>query len=128
MYYLAEGDAADKEQIETAAHALLQLQRSDGGWAQTAEMSSDAYATGAALVALHEAGNLPVGDSAYRAGVKYLVDTQQADGSWHVVTRSKPIQKYFESGFPHEKDQFVSMSATNWAAWALLLTIDEKSP
>lgn len=32
------------------------------------------------------------------------------DRSWHVVTRSKPIQKYFESGFPHGADQLIDRS------------------
>jgi hypothetical protein len=28
---------------------------------------------------------------------------------------------YFETGFPHGKDQFISMSATGWAIAALAL-------
>jgi len=32
-----------------------------------------------------------------------------------------PIQPYFESGFPHGRDQFISAAATNWAATALAL-------
>ena len=38
--------------------------------------------------------------------------------SW---SRSKPFQPYFESGFPHGKDQFVSMAASGWATVALAL-------
>ena len=52
-------------------------------------------------------------------GLQYLLKNQEADGSWHVATRSKPIQKYFESGFPHGVDQFLSMQATCWAIIAL---------
>ncbi len=73
------------------------------------------------LVALHESADLPVDDDVYRRGLKYFVQSQLADGSWHVKTRSKPIQKYFESGFPHEKDQFISISATSWAVAALAI-------
>ncbi len=51
------------------------------------------------------------------------------DGSWLVRTRSHPTQNYFESGFPHGADQFISAAATNWATQALLLSLpDAKAP
>src|SRR5262245_47690417 len=40
-----------------------------------------------------------------------------------VKTRSRPFQVYFESGFPYEKDQWISISATSWATAALALTV-----
>src|SRR5207245_1709582 len=43
--------------------------------------------------------------------------------SWYVKTRSKPFQLYFESGFPYEGDQWISISATSWATAALSLTV-----
>jgi hypothetical protein len=98
-------------------------QRADGGWSQTDKMESDAYATGSALVALHEAGALATTDPAYRRGVGFLLKNQLEDGSWHVPTRSKPIQTYFESGFPHGKDQFISIAAAGWATTALSLSL-----
>jgi len=49
----------------------------------------------------------------------YLLRTQKEDGSWFVKSRSKPIQKFFDSGDPHGKDQFISMAATSWATAAL---------
>lgn len=112
--------AAEDETVRAAAQELIESQRPDGGWPQTSDLPSDAYATGTVLAALQETGRLDVDDPAYRRGVEYLLRTQRADGSWHVATRSKPIQIYFESGFPHGKDQFVSMSATCWAVLALL--------
>jgi hypothetical protein len=54
--------------------------------------------------------------------VAWLLESQLADGSWLVTTRSRPIQVYFESGFPHEKSQFISISATSWATMALILS------
>ena len=39
--------------------------------------------------------------------------------SWLVKTRSKPIQKFFDNGDPHGKNQFISISATSWATAAL---------
>ena len=58
----------------------------------------------------------------YQRGVKFLLGDQLEDGSWHVRSRSKPFQTYYESGFPHGKDQFISMHASSWATLALLLT------
>jgi hypothetical protein len=112
---------ADRKVIQDAADALLQLQRGDGGWAQTKGLASDAYATGSALAALHQAAGLPVTDLAYQRGLRFLLASQLPDGSWHVRSRSKPFQRYFESGFPHEKDQFISIAASGWATNALLL-------
>src|SRR5262249_22594364 len=103
-------------------------QRQDGGWAQLPDMESDAYATGSALVALHQAGGLAVDDRAYRRGLSYLISTQRDDGSWHVVSRSKPFQTYFESGYPHGKDQFISIAAGGWATTALALALPKTTP
>jgi hypothetical protein len=36
-----------------------------------------------------------------------------------VKSRSKPFQPYYESGFPHAKDQFISIAASGWATAAL---------
>ena len=105
---------------DAAVRELLAAQRSDGGWAQLSSMTSDAYATGSVLVALHQAG-VRAGDAAYRRGVQFLLDTQLADGSWFVQTRSHPTQIYFESGFPHGANQFISAAATNWATQALIV-------
>ena len=64
-------------------------------------------------------------DLAYRRGVRFLLDTQLADGSWHVPSRAIPIQPYFESEFPHGHDQWISAAATAWAAMALAPAIQE---
>jgi squalene cyclase len=111
--------------ISDAAKELLAEQQSDGGWRQIASLPSDAYATGQALTALHEAGALAVTDQAYQRGIKFLLSTQFEDGSWHVKSRSIPLQPYFESGFPHGPDQWISVAATNWAAMALIPAVDE---
>lgn len=113
--------AAAKE-IEAASQELIKTQRSDGGWSQLDKLDSDAYATGSALAALHQAAGLSVEDDAYQRGVQFLLKAQQADGSWHIRSRSKPFQAYFESGFPHGKDQFISSAGSSWATLALLLT------
>jgi Prenyltransferase and squalene oxidase repeat len=110
---------AGKEIIRKAAAELLATQRADGGWGQLPSMASDAYATGQTLVALHESGALAVIDTAYQCGIRFLLNTQLEDGSWYVKSRSHPFQPYFESGFPHGHDQWISAAATNWAVMAL---------
>ena len=93
------------------------------GWAQLASLDSDAYATGTALVALHQAGGIATADPAYRNGLRFLLAKQSDDGSWHVRTRSTPIQTYYESGYPHGEDQFISITAAGWATTALALAL-----
>ena len=82
-------------------------------------MTSDAYATGQALVALAESGALATTDLAYKRGVQFLLSTQFEDGSWFVKTRAIALQPLFEIGFPHGRDQWISAAGTNWAAMAL---------
>ena len=112
---------SDQAEIRKAVHTLLTAQNSDGGWAQLPKGESDAYATGSVLTVLRLTGSLPLTDAGYRHGIGYLLKTQMPDGSWRVVSRSKPFQPYFESGFPHGKDQFISMAASAWATAALAL-------
>src|ERR1700688_2066058 len=89
-------------------------------------MGSDAYATGEALYALNAAGRMPASDPVYVKGVKYLLNTQAADGSWHVKSRSIWLQPYFESGFPYGHDQWISAAGTSWATMALSLTVEPR--
>jgi ankyrin repeat protein len=100
---------------------LIRLQRPDGGWAQTPYLESDAYATGQVLYTLREL-DVPAGISVTRGGTAFLLRTQRADGSWHVKSRAIKIQPYFESGFPHGHDQWISQAGTAWAAIALSRT------
>jgi hypothetical protein len=109
----------DRAALRTRARALLAEQHLEGGWAQVATLTSDAYATGQALVALRQAGVLDASDASYRRGVQYLLDSQLEDGSWHVRTRATPVQPFFDGDFPHGRDQFISVAATNWAVMAL---------
>jgi|APTNR8051073442_1049403.scaffolds.fasta_scaffold04277_5 hypothetical protein len=108
---------------KAAAQDLLRSQREDGGWSQLESMTSDAYATGTALVALHRTGSVTADDPAFERGLQWLLKAQLPDGSWHVVSRAKPFQKYFESGYPHSKDQFISITAACWATTALALAL-----
>jgi hypothetical protein len=117
---------AEAKDVRAAAQELLSSQREDGGWAQLPDHSSDAYATGSALAALVQAGGVPVSDAAYRKGIAWLLKNQKDDGSWHVTSRSKPFQQYFETGFPHGKDQFISSHASSWAVVALAQACEKR--
>jgi squalene cyclase len=114
------------ETMDRYVRKLLSEQDADGGWLQKRGLKPDAYATGSALVALHEAGGLSCQHSAWRSGLEFLLRTQRPDGSWHVESRAKPLQEFFESGFPHGKDQFLSAFATGWATEALLFALAEQ--
>jgi hypothetical protein len=103
--------------------ALLALQRADGGWGQLPALPPDAYATGQALYGLRAAG-VPTTATAYRKGVDYLLRTQLRDGTWFVRTRAFPVQRYFETGFPHGPSQFISTAGTAWATIALAYALD----
>ena len=110
--------------IDQSARELLAEQRADGGWSQLPTLPGDAYATGQVLVALHQAAGLPISDPAYQRGAQFLLKTQLEDGSWLVKTRSLPLQPYFESGFPHGPDQWISSTGTSWATMALALAVE----
>tara|TARA_R110002111_G_scaffold234274_3_gene295300 strand:+ start:18958 stop:19974 length:1017 start_codon:yes stop_codon:yes gene_type:complete len=107
----------------TAIEALIKLQNADGGWSQLPTIESDAYTTGTAIVALQRSGQVPIDHPAIRQGLQYLLKSQETDGSWHVVSHAKPFQTYFETGYPHGKDQFISVTAGSWATVALLLSL-----
>ena len=113
---------APASEAATQAKRILAIQRADGGWAQLPTMASDAYATGQALYAL-QAGGISSQSDAYRKGAAYLLRTQLEDGTWLVRSRGFGFQPYFETGFPHGRDQFLSTAATSWAAIALAFTL-----
>jgi hypothetical protein len=135
---------ASADELARAVSELLESQRKDGGWSQldiplesqqvepgkgagiaqnapASDLHSDAYATGSVLVVLSLAGGLKTENPAYCRGLEFLIRTQHDDGSWFVKSRSRPFQPYFESGFPHGPDQFISAAASAWAVAALAL-------
>jgi ankyrin repeat protein len=113
--------------VKAAVQEIASRQSGDGGWSQLTTLEPDAYATGLALYALHEAG-VAVTDDVYRKGVVFLMSTQYPDGSWFVRTRAFPVQPYFESGFPFGRHQWISAAGTAWAARAMALTLPDATP
>ena len=121
--YWAGGEAA---KVNSLGQALRSAQHPDGGWSQNQNLASDAYASGEALFALHETGILVASAAAYQKGVKYLMDTQSADGSWYVRSRAPKFQPYFQSGFPYDHDQWISAAGTSWAVRALIPAVENE--
>ncbi len=127
LWALSLADASSAA-VQAAAQDLLRTQGKDGGWAQTEKLASDAYATGSVLVVLQQTGVLRSTDRAYQRGLAFLLREQRNDGSWLIQSRSKPFQPYYESGFPHGKNQFISITASAWATTALALGCSPSTP
>lgn len=72
---------------EPLATRIRRGQNPDGGWGQTKQAKSDAYATGQALYALAEAGVKPADDMVRKAQM-FLARTQRQDGSWAMASRA----------------------------------------
>ena len=103
---------------------VLVEQEAGGGWSQFGRTPPDAYATGLSLYALHVAG-VPATDETYKKGVGFLLGSQYQDGTWLVKTHSFPVQRYFESGFPYGRHQWISTSGTSWASLAIAQTLPD---
>jgi len=115
---------APRARVEAAIKEIRARQETGGGWSQFARTEPDAYATGLSLFALHVAG-VAATDEAYRRGVAFLQGTQYQDGAWLVKTHSFPVQRYFESGFPFGRHQWISTAGTSWASLAIAQTLPD---
>ena len=108
---------ASQGEVELARRDLLALQEAAGGWPQLTHYPADAYSTGEALFALHEAG-MAAGSSRWRNGLRFLLSAQARDGSWRARTRmlspASVSPAYFTTGFPYEKDEYLSYAASCW--------------
>ena len=122
----------DRGTLDRLARDLARTQEADGGWSSLDGRVSDAYSTGQVLVALHDAGGVPISDKNWQRGIDYLLKTQAADGSWHTATRLYPpaplSPPYFESGLPYGHDQFLSAQGGSWAVMALTSALGPGKP
>ena len=119
---------SSQQQKDKVAARLLALQHPDGSWSQLPTMTGDAYATGQALYALSESGTIQPQDLAYQKGVSWLLKHQDASGAWIMETRAFAIQPFFNSDFPpYDENQYISATATNWAALALLDALPDQA-
>ncbi len=115
---------ARRPRVQAAIAEIRAQQEAGGGWSQFSRTDPDAYATGLSLFAMHIAG-VPATDATYRKGVAFLLGTQYQDGTWLVKSHSFPVQRYFESGFPFGRHQWISAAGTSWAALAIAQTLPD---
>lgn len=106
--------SADAEHVHKLVAQLKQMQRADGGWAQTQDRESDAFATGQTLTALHRSG-VPASDPAIARGSEFLLRTQLQDGTWPMTSRPNP-----ENGKPADLLNPITYAATAWATIGLV--------
>jgi len=91
---------------------LLALQRPDGGWAQTPDRTSDAYATGQSLYVLALAG-LTAERPEIKRAFDFLISTQAPEGSWPMTSRSS------NNGQPTKLLTPITCAAASWATLGL---------
>jgi len=110
---------AARQEIDSSARQLVDLQLANGAWRQLPTLAPDAYATGQALYALKLAA-WPSNHESVKKARAFLQGAQAKDSSWFVQSRAIPFQPYFESGFPYGQDQWISAAGSSWAVLALL--------
>ena len=115
-----------------ARQSLLALQRADGGWSQTPQLASDAYSTGQAVYALSQATGMKLTNARIERAIAWLLRNQNEDGSWMVESRQRSpavvSPPFFESAFPHGKNQYISAAATAWGAMGLMSVVPKSVP
>ena len=105
--------ARSPDELRPLVDDLLARQSADGGWRQTPDMASDAFATGQSVYALRGAG-IPTDDPAMRAGAAFLVNSQSADGSWPMKSRPNP-----STGTPGANLAPITFTGTAWGVIGL---------
>jgi Squalene-hopene cyclase C-terminal domain len=110
------------QNTDNKVQRLIKMQRGDGGWAQTDDRPSDAFATGQALFALHRAG-LDVKHPSIAAAMAFLVNSQQKDGTWLMTSRPNP-----EDGQPATNLNPITYAATAWATLGMASHVSGMNP
>jgi hypothetical protein len=115
---LFERRFGEKDQAEKLLGELLNHQHGDGGWGWLIDEESDALATGVVLYALSREHSEQTAAAIGRAH-RFLVRTQQTDGSWIVKSTQR-----------RHKDAVKPTSTywgTAWAAIGILKTLPDQS-
>src|SRR5262245_48931796 len=105
-----------EKQLQLGIDRLLKRQNADGGWRQTDDFPSDAYATGQALYALSFAGVKSDRPEIQRA-VSFLVATQRDGGSWPMRSRGHAGVKPYTNPVP------ITHFGSAWAVLGLVRTV-----
>lgn len=101
------------ESLTALIEKLRRLQRPDGGWSQSDDRPSDAFATGQTLYVLKQSG-LDATDPAIHRGLTFLHQTQQPDGTWEMTSRPDPATT------PGKPADFLNPITYAGTAWAVL--------
>jgi hypothetical protein len=101
-------------ELQSLSRQILVLQKPDGGWSQTKDMGSDAYATGLALYALAQAG-VPATDPAIANARNFLVKNQETPGSWPMTSRPKERDNQSSKNLAP-----IVFAGTSWAVMGLM--------
>src|SRR5262249_56739328 len=108
---LKTSSGAPAAEYNPLVEKLVNSQRADGGWAQTKDMPSDAFATGQSLYALTLTGKKAEAPVVQKARM-FLVRSQHPDGSWPMISR--PVQTGGKGANNLEPITYAG------AAWAIL--------
>ena len=108
------------DEVAKLRQQLLAARNSDGGWGWETGVPSDSLTTGLAIYVL---AKVRAGDdsSIFRDARKWLLASQQADGSW--LTPSKNITKSTDPERLKGRDEIYHYWGTAWAAIGLLETL-----
>lgn len=102
------------EEWQPLVRRIKERQNADGGWSQTKDMPSDAWATGQALYALAHSG-MKSDDPVVTRAHAFLIKTQRDDGSWPMTSRPiKPGGEGSKSLIP------ITGAGSAWAVLGLL--------
>jgi hypothetical protein len=106
--------ARPAEECTPLVQRIRERQNADGGWSQTTDMASDAWATGQALYALPH-GGIQSDDPSVERGRGFLIKTQRDDGSWPMTSRPiKPGDEGAKSLIP------ITAAGSAWAVMGLV--------
>lgn len=103
----AAGVQEDDTDVKRLVDLLRSRQREDGGWGETVDLGSNGYATGQVLYAFKQA-QVPIRDESFQRGALWLLENQEADGSWRQVNSQQT-----------RSDRASNFATTMWAAIGL---------
>src|SRR5262245_21634483 len=120
MRILFERRFGSAEGVKKLRQQLLGARNSDGGWGWEKGVPSDSLTTGLAIYVL---AKVRAGDdsSVFRDARKWLLTSQQSDGSW--LTPSKNFTKPTEPERLIVRDEIYRYWGTAWATIGLLETL-----
>jgi hypothetical protein len=120
MRLLFERRFGSDEEVTKLRQQLLDARNGDGAWGWEKGVPSDALTTGLAIYVL---AKVRAGDdsSVFRDARKWLLTSQQSDGSW--LTPSKNFTKPTEPERMKVRDEIYHYWGTAWATIGLLETL-----